>query len=218
MLSMNSELFFNFSAIPQLVIDPIEDSIISSNQEACRLLQLDTLQLQKARASQLFRRSFPAFIVFTQALIERGRSWSDNLLISTHDEHYRVEISGRCSTAGESLYIHLSLQPADELEQLRERSDVERHYRSGIGHWNRVSRVFQEFERENQLLLDAAGEGIYGVDANGITTFVNPAAQRILGYTAEELAWRNMHSMVHHSHADGSHFGIERLPYLWCFS
>ena len=36
--------------------------------------------------------------------------------------------------------------------------------------------AFGRIERENQLILRAAGEGIYGVNAEGKTTFVNPAA------------------------------------------
>ena len=35
---------------------------------------------------------------------------------------------------------------------------------------------------QNRLLLASAGEGICGIDLNGITTFVNPAAEVILGY------------------------------------
>ena len=43
--------------------------------------------------------------------------------------------------------------------------------------------AFGRIERENQLILRAAGEGIYGVNAEGKTTFVNPAAERMLGWT-----------------------------------
>jgi len=56
------------------------------------------------------------------------------------------------------------------------------------------------------LILRAAGEGIYGVNAVGKTTFVNPAAERMLGWKAEELVGHDMHSLVHHTHADGSHY------------
>ena len=35
--------------------------------------------------------------------------------------------------------------------------------------------------RFGQLILSAAGEGIYGVNADGKTIFVNPAAERMLG-------------------------------------
>ncbi|TNE82197.1 MAG: PAS domain S-box protein, partial [Gammaproteobacteria bacterium] len=214
---MQPDRFFNYSATAQLVIDPFEDHVVCANQEACRLLHMDVLEIRGTRASQLFSANLPGLIVFTQELLENGRGWCDRLLLKSAAGETRLEVNARCSESGDRPHLFLSLQKADELEQLRERSNAERHYLSGIGHWNRVSRVFQEFERENQLLLDAAGDGIYGVDANGITTFVNPAAQRILGYRAEELAGRNMHSMVHHSHADGSHFRVEECPIFEAF-
>ena len=77
--------------------------------------------------------------------------------------------------------------------------------------------MFQEYERENQLILDAVGEGIYGVDSSGMTTFVNPTAEKILGYSSQELAGRNMHNIIHHSHADGSHFSAEECPIFHAF-
>jgi PAS domain S-box-containing protein len=40
---------------------------------------------------------------------------------------------------------------------------------------------------QNELILNSAGEGIVGLDANGHFTFVNQAAARMLGYCVEEL-------------------------------
>lgn len=53
-------------------------------------------------------------------------------------------------------------------------------------------------------LLQALGEGVYGIDRDGRTTFLNPTAERLLGWTQTELAGRVQHEAVHHSHADGS--------------
>ncbi len=44
--------------------------------------------------------------------------------------------------------------------------------------WNRARDFFREMESENQLILDAAGEGIYGINLEGKTTFVNMARRR----------------------------------------
>lgn len=214
---MYSDRFFNDSATAQLVIDPYGDRIVCANLEACRLLRMDMLEIQSTRPSQLFSPNLPGLMVFTQELLEKHRGWSDLLLIQTISGEARLEVSARCSNASGTTLLYFSLLNSEEMDQLRERSSAERHYLSGIGHWNRVSQVFQEFERENQLLLDAAGDGIYGVDAHGSTTFVNPAAERILGYTADELAGRNMHSMVHHSHLDGSHFKVDECPIFEAF-
>jgi PAS domain S-box-containing protein len=48
-----------------------------------------------------------------------------------------------------------------------------------------------------QLILNSAGEGIFGLDANGTATFVNPAAARMLGWQAEDLVGRNLHEIIH---------------------
>lgn len=56
------------------------------------------------------------------------------------------------------------------------------------------------------LLLDSTGEGIFGIDMDGRCTFVNRAAGETLGWRTEEVLGRNMHELIHHSHADGAHY------------
>lgn len=56
---------------------------------------------------------------------------------------------------------------------------------------------------QNELILDSAGEGIQGLDAEGLVTFLNPAAVRILGWDAAELLGRHQHEKIHHTRADG---------------
>ena len=72
-------------------------------------------------------------------------------------------------------------------------------------------------EEQNRLLLNSAGEGIYGLDLDGKTTFVNPAACKMLGYEAEELLGQPMHALVHHSYADGSPYPREECPMYAAF-
>ena len=55
------------------------------------------------------------------------------------------------------------------------------------------------------LLLDSTAEAIYGVDPQGVCTFCNAACVRILGYdSADQIIGRNMHDLIHHSHANGT--------------
>jgi PAS domain S-box-containing protein len=61
-------------------------------------------------------------------------------------------------------------------------------------------------------LLQALGEGVYGLDRDGHTTFVNAAAEKVLGWTADELLGRPQHQMVHHSRADGSPHPLADCP------
>lgn len=72
--------------------------------------------------------------------------------------------------------------------------------------------LFSDLERQNQLILNAAGEGIYGVNAEGKTTFLNRAAQEMLGWTATDLFGRDIHSMIHHHHLDGRSYPEHDCP------
>jgi PAS domain S-box-containing protein len=76
-------------------------------------------------------------------------------------------------------------------------------------------------EKQNQLaaaversglLLDSAGEGIFGVDLAGTVAFINPAANRMLGYGPDELIGQHVHEQIHHSRADGSNYPQEECP------
>ena len=63
------------------------------------------------------------------------------------------------------------------------------------------------------LILDSAGEGIFGVDLEGKVAFINPAANRMLGYGSDELIGEEVHDQkIHHSHADGSGYPKEECP------
>lgn len=51
--------------------------------------------------------------------------------------------------------------------------------------------------RQNELILDSAGEGICGLDAAGVVTFANPAAAKLLGCGREDLLGSRLHDIVH---------------------
>lgn len=74
-----------------------------------------------------------------------------------------------------------------------------------------------EAEQRSRLLLECAGDGIYGLDRRGRTVFVNPAAARMLGYEVEELIGTPMHKLVHHSHADGTPYAPKDCPMYAAF-
>jgi PAS domain S-box-containing protein len=71
---------------------------------------------------------------------------------------------------------------------------------------------FESLQHRHQLILAAAGEGIYGLDHEGRTTFVNDAARTILGWCEKDLLGKGLHDIHHHSHADGSHYPREECP------
>ncbi|MGN7610502.1 ABC transporter substrate-binding protein [Magnetococcales bacterium HHB-1] len=67
-----------------------------------------------------------------------------------------------------------------------------------------LEQALHKAEMRNRLILDSAGEGIYGLDLEGNTTFVNPAAARMVGWEANALIGKPQHDMIHHTRADGT--------------
>ncbi|MEU5532957.1 PAS domain-containing protein [Streptomyces sp. NPDC020362] len=67
-------------------------------------------------------------------------------------------------------------------------------------------------QRQTEMILRAASEGVVGTDTDGRIVLVNPAAAQILGYRAGELGGKELHTLVLHSRADGSPFPYEESP------
>lgn len=55
----------------------------------------------------------------------------------------------------------------------------------------------EELHRQQKLILDSAGEGIFGLDTGGKFTFVNPAAAEMLGYAAKEMLGKHCCACFH---------------------
>ena len=72
--------------------------------------------------------------------------------------------------------------------------------------------ALERLRRELELILNAAAEGIYGLDTEGRTTFANPAAARMVGRSPEELIGQLQHELIHHSRPDGSPYPAEECP------
>ncbi len=71
----------------------------------------------------------------------------------------------------------------------------------------------RESEERVRLILDSTAEGIFGCDSQGTCLFCNPAAARLLGYDdPAELLGQNMHTLEHHTRADGTPYPIEECP------
>ncbi|MGW4730024.1 PAS domain-containing protein [Streptomyces shenzhenensis] len=67
-------------------------------------------------------------------------------------------------------------------------------------------------QRQTEMILRAAAEGVVGTDTDGRIVLVNPAAAQILGYRAGELGGKELHTLVLHSRADGSPFPYPESP------
>ncbi|MER3491630.1 MAG: histidine kinase [Mastigocladus sp. ERB_26_2] len=91
------------------------------------------------------------------------------------------------------------------LEEINERERALRDRKQTQASLERLS-------RQSELILNSAGEGIYGLNCHGKITFVNPAAARMLGYGVKELINLFMHEVVKHSKPDGVRYFLEDNP------
>jgi len=58
------------------------------------------------------------------------------------------------------------------------------------------------------------GDGLVGHDAEGRITFSNPAATRLIGWSAPEMLGQRLHELVHHSRLDGTPIETIECPLL----
>lgn len=63
--------------------------------------------------------------------------------------------------------------------------------------------LISELNRRMELILNSAGEGLYGTDIDGRITFVNPAMAQMVGWETADMLGQNAHNLFHHTTADG---------------
>ncbi|MGB5254677.1 MAG: sigma 54-interacting transcriptional regulator, partial [Sedimenticolaceae bacterium] len=196
---------FELAPEPQMLIDPYADRVLLANAALRALVACPADDLVTLSPRRLVGEQVADLIVFTEAVLEKGQAWSDALQCCGRDGRVRqVEWRAVRVCTDQGIAMLVAVRDIDQQQHRQAAAEANEFVRRGLSEWRRVERLFQEIEQENRLILHAAGEGIYGVGADGSTTFVNPAAQRILGYTADELIGENMHRMLHHTRADGS--------------
>ena len=82
----------------------------------------------------------------------------------------------------------------------------------------RISREkLEQLSRQNQLILNSAGEGICGMDLKGNTTFINPAAAKILRGQIEEFIGKPLHEILRFSNSKDDTLSREEHPLYAAF-
>ncbi len=88
---------------------------------------------------------------------------------------------------------------------------------SELSHFTRAAFKDYRFEmdrkeEDHRRILEAAGEGIFGLDAEGRHTVVNPAAASMLGYSQAELIGKSGHELWHSHYPDGRPYPEAESP------
>ena len=159
--------------------------------------------------------------LYLNASVERhGRRSRDGLLGRTMMEAYPgiehtelFAILSRCMTErtahffenkfyyddGSFAWFELSVQPVPEGLFILSIDVTERKL---------AEATIAGLHRRVELILNSAGEGIYGSDVNGRITFVNPAMAQMTGWEPDELLGQDAHAVFHHTRANGTAFPI----------
>lgn len=96
-----------------------------------------------------------------------------------------------------------------ELIELRQQ--IDNLEKLGTGR-KQTEQLVERLSHQYELVLNAAGEGIFGLDVQGRHTFVNPSAARMLGYTVNELLGIHSHSLWHHKKSDMTSYPVQECP------
>jgi PAS domain S-box-containing protein len=70
----------------------------------------------------------------------------------------------------------------------------------------------EQLHIQNSAILETAGVGIFGINGEGRTTFCNPSAAAMVGYSSEEQVGKFQHDLIHHSHSNGSKYDLDHCP------
>jgi PAS domain S-box-containing protein len=208
---------FEHAPQAQLLVAPFDNKVLAANAKARDLFLLGDVLNETITVTSLFAGCLPELYNLSRAAMHKGWAWSENLFFSAPGGSAPLETMVSVCKKQENIQLIFSCSDGIDLFRLRHKASADRHHHAGFLHWTRTETVFEEIERQNQLLLSAVGDGIYGVDANGCSTFVNPAAEQMLGWSKSELVGRNIHSIIHHTHENGSHYHPSDCPIYAAF-
>ncbi|MFC8227658.1 PAS domain-containing protein [Streptomyces sp. NPDC057287] len=136
---------------------------------------------------------------------EQGRTKPTRMTARRTDgTDYPVEVTSASLDSGQAGYndIHSSYT-GDELLML-----VVRDLSGTVDTEAELARS----QRQTEMILRAASEGVVGTDTDGRVVLVNPAAAQILGFRASDLGGKELHPLILHSRAEGGDFPYEESP------
>ncbi|MEK6283607.1 MAG: PAS domain S-box protein [Acidobacteriota bacterium] len=138
-------------------------------------------------------------------LIPAERQTEESLILQRVRKGERIEHfeTIRLHKDGHPIEISLTISPIkNERGEVVGASKIARE----ITERKRAEEQLRRALQFDETVMLSMGEGLYTVDNHGRLTFMNPAAQRMFGWTLEEMLGRRMHDVTHHSRPDGTPF------------
>ncbi|GGW45598.1 hypothetical protein GCM10010381_33470 [Streptomyces xantholiticus] len=153
---------------------------------------------------QFDSRLIPGSMRRPDAADHRGRTKPTRMIARRTDGgEFPVEVTSASLEDGREAYDSYSAYTGDELLML-----VVRDLSGTVDTEAELARS----QRQTEMILRAAAEGVVGTDTDGRVVLVNPAAAQILGFRASDLGGQELHPLILHSRADGEPFPYEESP------
>lgn len=175
----------------RLLVDGVKDYAITMLDPQGRVASWNSgaERIQGYRAEEIMGRHFSCF--YTSEAIERGQPSADLWRTAAEGRLEGERVSVRKD--GSTFLAEIVLTPLhDATGRLRGFSKVCRD----ITAQRRAQEALARLRLQQQLILDSAGDGIFGLDPSGICTFINPAGARMAGYEPEELTGKSLRNIL----------------------
>ena len=139
----------------------------------------------------------------------------------TGDLDYRIEMKSADEIGSLAKSFNEMITSIDQAESALKKSEAElKKHRDHLeelveartAELQENKEQLERAEERSRMLLESAGEGIFGVGKDGLVNFINPAGLAILGFAADEVIGQEIHPLIHHTHPDGSPYAIEECP------
>lgn len=196
--ALATALDYDLDKIQALTLFDLDEQLTKKNWKAnwASLLRQKSLTVE----SQLnTKKNLPVATALTFILIESAAANLCCVLVQ--------DISKRIESADKLKEANLLLEMI-----VKERSESSKMTVEALKTRQIAFEKLQKLKRRNQLILDFAGEGIYGFDNQGQTTFVNEAAVKMVGWKLDELIGKSQHDIIHHTKPDGSPYDVMDCP------
>ena len=176
--------------------------ILTANKSAERLLGLTLQQMQGRNSLDPRWRS-----VYEDGSPMPGDQHAPQHVLRTK-KSYNNQLMGIHKPDGQLIWLSVNAQPVlvdDKLVGI-----VTSFFDVTI-----TKKVKDELERQllvTEAITNIASSCLFMIDVNGCLTYMNPAANRVTGYTSKEALGKKLHTLIHHSHPDGSPYLANTCP------
>ncbi|MFZ5453847.1 MAG: PAS domain S-box protein [Thermodesulfobacteriota bacterium] len=183
-----------FNSVPHLIaILDTQHRIVRANQAMAAKLGIPPEEAVGRRCFEAVHKTAgpPHFCPHTKLLAD-GREHTAEILEENLGGYFLVTVSPLRDSRGNLLgSVHIA---RDITEQ------------------KKAAAAMAHLSRQMELILNSAGEGIFGVDTEGKLTFANPAMAQMLGWEIFELLGQSVHDLCHHTKRNGQPYPSGECP------